>query len=123
VRNPTLYLKDILEAMEAIEKFVRGVDLETFKKDDMRSSAVIRKFEIIGEATKNIPEDIKQKYHQVPWKDMAGMRDRLIHFYFGVKYDLVWNAITTVIPRIKPLINKILEDFGRLRRIDKNENP
>ncbi|OGW14390.1 MAG: hypothetical protein A3G93_16725 [Nitrospinae bacterium RIFCSPLOWO2_12_FULL_45_22] len=109
--------------MEAIEKFVRGVDLETFKKDDMRSSAVIRKFEIIGEATKNIPEDIKQKYHQVPWKDMAGMRDRLIHFYFGVKYDLVWNAITTVIPRIKPLINKILEDFGRLRRIDKNENP
>ncbi|OGW19624.1 MAG: hypothetical protein A2077_02700, partial [Nitrospirae bacterium GWC2_46_6] len=94
MRNPTLYLKDILEAMEAIEKFVRGVDLETFKKDDMRSSAVIRKFEIIGEATKNIPEDIKQKYHQVPWKDMAGMRDRLIHFYFGVKYDLVWNAIT-----------------------------
>jgi len=108
VRNPTLYLKDILEAMEAIEKFVRGVDLETFKKDDMRSSAVIRKFEIIGEATKNIPEDIKQKYHQVPWKDMAGMRDKLIHEYFGVDLDVLEKTLRNQLPPIKPFIEKML---------------
>jgi len=111
VRNPVMYLKDILEALEAIENFVEGIDFKTFKNDDMRSSAVIRKFEIIGEATKNVPESIKQKYPQIPWKDMTGMRDRLIHFYFGVKYDLVWNAIKADIPRIKPLINKILEEL------------
>ncbi|MDI6889895.1 MAG: DUF86 domain-containing protein [Thermodesulfovibrionales bacterium] len=102
--------------MEAIEKFVTGVDFETFKNEDMRSSAVIRKFEIIGEATKNIPEDIKQMYPQIPWKDMAGMRDRLIHFYFGVKYDLVWNTIKTDIPRIKPLINKMLEKLKGMQK-------
>ena len=111
MRNPTLYLKDILEAMEAIEKFVLGVDFVTFKNDDMRSSAVIRKLEIIGEATTNLPVNITLKYPQIPWKDMAGMRDRLIHFYFGVKYDLLWNTIKTDIPRIKPLIYKILNDF------------
>jgi uncharacterized protein with HEPN domain len=66
--------------MEAIEKFVEGADFETFKNGDMRSSAVIRKFEIIGEASKNVPESIKQKYTSIPWRDMAGMRDRLIHF-------------------------------------------
>lgn len=111
MRDPKLYLKDILEAIEAIEKFIEGIDFETFKNDDMRSSAVIRKFEIIGEAAKNFPESIKQKYTSIPWKDMAGMRDRLIHFYFGIKYDLVWNTIKDVIPQIKPLIKKILKEL------------
>lgn len=111
MRNPKLYLKDILEAIEAIENFVGGVDFETFKNDDMRASAVIRKFEIIGEATKNLPDSIKQKYVSVPWREMAGMRDRLIHFYFGIKYDLVWETIKKVIPQIKPLISKILNDL------------
>lgn len=117
MRDPALYVKDIVEAMEAIEKFVKGVDFEAFKNDDMRTSAVIRKFEIIGEAAKNIPESIKQKYVSIPWRDMAGMRDRLIHFYFGIKYELVWNTIKDVIPRIKPLMRKILRDQGK----NKNE--
>lgn len=111
MRDPKLYLKDILEAIEAIENFIRGMDFETFKNDDMRASAVIRKFEIIGEATKNVPEDIKQKYSSIPWSDMAGMRDRLIHFYFGIKYELVWNTIKEEIPGIKPLVSKILENL------------
>ncbi|HHT9118618.1 MAG TPA: HepT-like ribonuclease domain-containing protein [Candidatus Hypogeohydataceae bacterium YC38] len=111
MRDPKLYLKDILEAIEAIEKFVGGMDFETFKNDDMRVSAVIRKFEIIGEASKNVPEGIKQKHSSIPWSDMAGMRDRLIHFYFGIKYELIWNAIKEGTPRIKPLIRKILEDL------------
>ena len=81
MRDPTLYLKDILEAMEAIERFVEGMEFEDFKMDDKTSSAVIRKFEIIGEATKNVPETIKQKYPIIPWREMAGMRDKLIHFY------------------------------------------
>ncbi len=86
MREYSLYFKDILEAMAAIEKFVAGMEFEDFKNDDKTSSAVIRKFEIIGEAIKHIPEEIRNKYPQIKWKQMAGMRDRLIHFYFGVKY-------------------------------------
>ncbi len=111
MRDTKIYLQDILEAMEAIEKFVIDFDLEGLKNSDMVSSAVIRKFEVIGEATKNIPEDITKKYPAVSWKKMAGMRDRLIHFYFGIKYDLVWRTIKEEIPRIKPLIQNILNDL------------
>jgi uncharacterized protein with HEPN domain len=112
MRDYTLYLKDILEAMEAIEKFVEGIDFDNFQKNDMVSSAVIRKFEIIGEATKNVPETIRSKYPEIPWKEMAGMRDRLIHFYFVVKYSLVWQTVKDIIPSIKPLIYKIIEDVS-----------
>jgi uncharacterized protein with HEPN domain len=111
MRDYTLYLKDILEAMEAIEKFVEGIEFDSFQRNDMISSAVIRKFEIIGEATKNIPETIRNKYPEIPWKEMAGMRDRLIHLYFGIKYDLVWHTIKDVIPQVKSLIRKVTEDI------------
>ncbi|MCL0051747.1 DUF86 domain-containing protein [Thermodesulfovibrionales bacterium] len=110
MRNHKLYLKDIFEAMEAIEGFVEGMEFDDFKSDDKTSSAVIRKFEIIGEAAKNLSVTIKQKYPIVPWKEMAGMRDKLIHFYFGIKNELVWQTIKDVIPQIKPLIGKILNE-------------
>jgi len=108
MRDPNLYLKDILAAMEAIESFVEDMEFKDFQSDDKTSSAVIRKFEVIGEATKNVPDVIKRNYPAVPWKEMAGMRDRLIHFYFGIKHDLVWHTIKDVIPQVKPLIQKIL---------------
>ena len=112
MRDMKLYLQDILEAMAAIESFVGDMDIEALRNNDMISSAVIRKFEVIGEATKNVSEDITKKYPVVPWKKMAGMRDRLIHSYFGIKYDLVWRTIKEDIPRIKPLIQNILNDLS-----------
>ncbi len=111
MRDPKLYLTDILAAMDAIEQFVEGIDFETFKTDDMIFSAVIRKFEIIGEATKNIPEEIIQQYPAIPWKDMSGMRDKLMHFYFGIKYELVWETIKKEIPKIKHSVKKITYDL------------
>lgn len=113
MRDVKLYLRDIIEAMSAIEKFVEGIDFETFKNDDMRLSAVIRKFEIIGEATKNIPEEVRKLKPEIPWKEMAGFRDKLIHFYFGIKHELVWSTIQNRIPVLKPLLQEIVEEMEK----------
>jgi uncharacterized protein with HEPN domain len=107
MRDYGFYLKDILSALDSIEKFTAGMDFEAFKQDDKTSSAVIRKFEIIGEAAKQIPDSIKKQYPEVPWNDMAGMRDKLIHAYFGIDYELVWKTIKQRIPKITPVIRKI----------------
>ncbi|GIW47701.1 MAG: DUF86 domain-containing protein [Deltaproteobacteria bacterium] len=110
-RDVRLYVKDILEAILSIERFVEGMDFEEFREDDKTSSAVIRKFEIIGEAAKHIPEDLRQKYPDIPWKEMAGFRDKLIHFYFGIKYELVWNTIKMELPELKTKIEKVLSEL------------
>ena len=112
MRDYQLYLKDILSAMDSIETFVEGMSFEEFRADDKTASAVIRKFEIIGEATKNIPDEIRQQYPTVPWKEMARMRDRLIHFYFGVDYKLVWMTIKERLSQVKPEIQCIHEDLA-----------
>ncbi|MBF0338959.1 MAG: DUF86 domain-containing protein [Nitrospirae bacterium] len=110
MRKTSLYLKDMLDAMTAIERFVTGIGYEEFRDDDKTSSAVIRKFEIIGEATKHITQEIRIKYPQIPWKEMAGFRDKLIHFYFGVNFELVWDTIKNVIPDVKLAIEAILRE-------------
>jgi uncharacterized protein with HEPN domain len=79
--------------------------------DDKTVSAVIRKFEIIGEASKNVSLEIKGKYPEIPWKNMAGMRDTLIHAYFGIDYKLVWDSIKIQMPEVKLLLERILEEL------------
>lgn len=111
MRDAQLFLTDIIPAIAAIEGFVHGLDRDQFEQDDKTVSAVIRKLEIIGEAAKAIPEEIREKYGQIPWKEMAGMRDKLIHFYFGVDYGLVWQTIMNRMPRIKPTLQQCLDDL------------
>ncbi len=105
------YIEDILTAMEKTEIFVKGMDYEKFRNDEKTVFAVIRALEIIGEATKHIPNEIRQNYSKIPWKDMAGMRDVLIHDYVGVDVETVWLTVKDKIPKIKPLIKKIAEDL------------
>ena len=111
MRNYRLYLKDIFEAMVAAQAFVEGMGFDAFAADDKTASAVVRKLEIIGEATKNVPDPIRQKYPQVPWRDMAGMRDRIIHGYFAVNYSIVWDTLKNRIPALQPIVEQILKDM------------
>ena len=114
MRDYRLYLQDIFTAMGTAQSFVEGMDFETFVADVKTVSAVIRQLEIIGEATKNVPMAIRQKYPEVPWRDMAGMRDWLIHVYFKADTTLVWETVTEddQIPFVKPIIAQILKDIA-----------
>jgi len=108
-RNYALYIKDIITCINQIEEFVCGMSYQEFVSDDKTCSAVIRKLEIIGEASKCLPDSITSKYNDIPWKDMARMRDKIIHFYFGVDTEIVWNVIKNRLPEIKKLMYKIYE--------------
>jgi len=108
MRDFTLYLRDILEAIESIESFVEGMDEKAFLADDKTRSAVVRKLEVIGEAVKRLPGSVRESAADVPWTEMAGMRDRLIHAYFGVDYALVWKTIKSRLPEVRQAIADLL---------------
>lgn len=107
-REYRLFIHDILRAIQSIEQFVGKMEFNDFIKDEKTKSAVVWQIHIIGEATKNIPKLIRDKYKEVPWKYMARMRDKIAHFYFGIDYEIVWNVIKDKLPRIRPEIEQVL---------------
>ncbi len=111
-RSHALFLEDMLDAMAKIEDFINGMDYSSFANDDKTLSAVIRKFEIIGEAAKNIPASVKEKHPEIPWKSMSGLRDVIIHDYFGIDAEIIWNIASRNLPELRPMIKKILEQSG-----------
>ena len=111
MKRDKVYLRHLLEAISNIEKFMEGVSKEDFFSNVEKQYAVLRGLEIIGEATKNLSDKLKTKYPQVPWKETAGMRDKLIHQYFGVDLELVWETIRTDLPELKNQIVRILREM------------
>jgi len=111
-RESTLYIKDIFENIELAEHFVKGIDYDNFLKDTKTSYAVIRCIEVIGEATKHVPAQIREKYPEIPWKDIAGMRDKIMHSYFKVSLEKVWLVLKDDIPILKPVIRKVLDEIA-----------
>jgi len=109
-RDYLVYLDDILNAMDNADEFVAGMDYVQFENDIRTTFAVTRALEIVGEATKRLPPDIREKYPHIPWKDMAGMRDVIIHGYDNVNLQIVWDVIKRDIPRIRLQIQQILTD-------------
>lgn len=110
-RDYRVYLRDMLQALHNASQFLEGLSYKEFVADRKTISAVVRELEIVGEATKQIPKSIRKKYPQIPWSDMAGMRDKLIHFYFGVDLEIVWETVKVRIPALKPLIEDVLRDL------------
>ncbi len=110
-RDYRLYLDDMLEAIDKIEKYTRDLSFGQFRQDDKTIDAVIMNFAVIGEAAKQIPAKIRKDHPEIPWKEMAGMRDKLVHEYFGIRHDVVWETIMVRLPQLKSLIKELLEGF------------
>lgn len=117
-RNYLIYLKDILKNIELTEKFIKNLTFDEFSCDEKTQYAVIRSIEIIGEASKKIPEEIRDIDKDIPFKEMSGMRDKLIHFYFGVNLNLIWKAITEEIPIVKGKIITLIDELSDQTKLD-----
>lgn len=111
-RNFEIYLNDILDNIEKGESFVSGMSYSQFQQDSKSSYALLRCIEIIGEAVKHLPPSLRKKYPEIPWKDIAGMRDKVIHFYFGLDLKTVWLVVKEDFPRLKEQVEKILLDWS-----------
>ena len=108
-RNYTMFLKDILRSTEKIMKYVNDKSFEEFARDEMLTDAVIRNLEIIGEAVKNLPADVKREFSDIEWKKVAGLRNILIHEYFGIDYEVLWGIVKNEIPQLKENMLVILK--------------
>lgn len=112
-RDELLYLRHILDAINTIEDYLQGVDEKQFDSTRLLQDGVIRQIEIVGEAVRHISKDIRKTYPEVPWQDVAGMRDKLIHDYFGVDIEKVWLTAREDLPVLKEQVIGILKDYGQ----------
>ena len=108
-RNYKLFLEDISDRITKIDAYTADMSFEEFVQDDKTVSACIREIEVIGEATKQIPKEITERFDDLPWSLMAKMRDKLIHWYFEIDEEIVWNVAKDKLPDIKIQIDKIIE--------------
>ena len=110
-RDARLYLDDIIEAVQRIEEYSAYPDYNSFKQDRKAVDAIVRNFEIMVEAVNKIPLSLRNKYPDIPWTEMMGMRNKLAHEYFGVDAQILWKTIKENLPQLEPQIRKILQDL------------
>ena len=107
------YLEDIIEHMNYAEEFIRDMTFDEFKSDKKTVLSVTKCIEVVGEATKHIPDQIRERYPEIPWRDMAGIRDRLVHGYFKVDLSIVWTTVTIEFPELRSMLENVLADMDR----------
>ena len=108
-RSPLEFLRHARDEMDYLIERSRELDRDKFLQDATVQRAFVRSLEIIGEAAKNVPDDFRRQYEHIDWRSIAGMRDRLIHAYFGVDYDIVWDVVTNKVPTLKQEFQRIIQ--------------
>ena len=112
-RSLYLFISDILNGIKNVESFLKNISKEDFIKDIEKQSAIVRQLEIIGEATKNIPNSFREKYPEISWKKIAGLRDIITHAYFNIDLNITWDIIKKDLPNLKEQIIKIEKDLKK----------
>ncbi|MEW6750071.1 MAG: DUF86 domain-containing protein [Candidatus Latescibacterota bacterium] len=110
-RGDAELIQDMLQAAQRAMDYCRGMDYPLFLGDTRTQDAVVRNIQILGEAAKNTSEALRLQYDQVPWRSIAGMRDRLVHGYFGVNLEIVWNVVTRALPDLEVRLRQVLADI------------
>jgi uncharacterized protein with HEPN domain len=110
-RDAGLYLIDVLESIKKIDKSTKTLTLKAFIKDVDIQDAIVRRLEVIGEATKHVPQEIKKKYPDIPWRETAGMRDKIVHDYFKINLEIVWNIVQNDLNPLKKQIKQLLKEL------------
>jgi len=110
-----VYIQDILEAIQRIDEYLTGITFEEFSKDNKTIDAVVRNFAVIGEAARNVPVSVKRKHPEIAWKRMSGMRDKVIHEYFGVDPHILWDTSKIDLPASKQLLKELLSEGSNLQ--------
>lgn len=113
-KDPEVFLDHILESIDLIEDYSEGVTESEFIRSSSLQDMIVRRIEIIGEAVKNLPDDLKREHPQIPWRDIAGLRDIVVHQYFGLDLELIWYVIKEDIPQLKPRILSVRDELQGL---------
>lgn len=113
MKDPRVFLEHVLDSIEHVESYVAKSSKEDFLASPKDQDAVLRRLEVIGEAVKNLPKTLRDAHPEIPWREMAGMRDVLIHEYFNVDLQLAWRAVQRDLPRVKDALQKILASLPR----------
>jgi uncharacterized protein with HEPN domain len=111
MKEDLIFIEHILDSINAIESFSRNLKKEELSSNRLKQSAIVREIEVIGEAVKNISENLKTKHKEVGWREIAGTRDKMIHHYFGVDLDIIWGIIDNDIPNLKEKISRIKKEL------------
>lgn len=110
MRPEKLYLTDLVEAAQAIDRFLAGEDFDEFERNEMMNSAVLQKLAVIGEAVAHLPKEFTTRFPDIPWLDIVGFRNIAVHEYFAIRWDIAWVAATEEVPVLKEQIKKILKE-------------
>lgn len=108
MKDNKIYLEDIISSIKKIEKYINDISFEEFSDNEMIVDAVVRNLEIIGEAARNLADDFKETNNHIPWRNMIGLRNIMIHEYFGIDLNIIWKVVTDDIPKTKPEILKLI---------------
>jgi uncharacterized protein with HEPN domain len=107
-RDPALLMADMLLAIRKIERYVEGMEQEQFRHDERTIDAVARNLEIVGEATRQLPEDFIARFPKVPWRQMAGLRNRIVHDYFGLDLEIIWQIVRSDLPQLQAQLETLV---------------